>query len=47
MNERKKIYDLIEKARTCKDSGDAQRFSQSALNCAHALNIIGEIEKTK
>lgn len=42
----KKVEDLIEKASKSEKSEDAMRFSQSALNCSHAMQVL-QIVKNK
>lgn len=38
------ISKLIETSADQKDSGDAQRFAQAALNAAHAQSILRDLE---
>lgn len=36
----KKVDELIKKASSSEKSEDAMRFSQSALNCSHAMQVL-------
>ena len=38
-----KINELIEKAAKSEKSEDAMRFSQSALNCSHAMQVLRQL----
>lgn len=38
-----KIFNLLKKASESEKSEDAMRFSQSALNCSHALQVLATI----
>ena len=44
---KKQIEDLIGKAAGAADSNDAMRFSQAALNAAHASQVLFIIERDK
>lgn len=47
MTEQKKhVEDLIKAAAEAKESGDAMRFSQAALNAANALCALGTALKS-
>ncbi len=39
------VAELTKKAKVAEKSEDAMRFSQSALNCAHAFQVIAFIQK--
>lgn len=41
------VQTLIDKAATQGDGGEAMRYAQSALNCAHALQVVKITEKTQ
>jgi len=36
---------LLEKSSKCEKSEDAMRFSQAALNCSHAIQVLLFVEK--
>ncbi|KKM93492.1 hypothetical protein LCGC14_1207910 [marine sediment metagenome] len=42
-----KVIKLIGKASGSEKSEDAMRFSQSALNCAHAMQVLQEVKIEK
>ena len=42
-----KVNDLIKKASATEKSEDAMRFSQSALNCVHAIQVLQIIKTEK
>lgn len=44
---REKVNELIEKSSKTEKSEDAMRFSQAALNCAHALQVLAETKPTE
>lgn len=37
------VKTLLKKATECQKSEDAMRFSQAALNCSHALQVLSLI----
>lgn len=39
-----KIDELIKKAAESEISEDAKRFSQSALNCSYAINVLQDMQ---
>ena len=41
----KQIKELISKAATAIDSGDAMRFTQAACNAANALAVLDDIKR--
>lgn len=41
----KHIETLVAKAGGAQDKDDAMRFSQAALNAAHALQVLGAIRR--
>ena len=43
----KRVNDLIKKSAESEKSEDAMRFSQSALNCSHAIQVLQIIKKEK
>jgi hypothetical protein len=38
------VSELLKKATECEKSEDAMRFSQAALNCSHALQVLSQIK---
>ncbi len=40
----KEVSDLIKKASESEKSEDAMRFSQAALNCSHAMQVLQIVE---
>jgi len=42
-----KVNELIKKASESEKSEDAMRFSQSALNCSHAIQVLQIIRMEK
>jgi len=47
INEKESVTELLKKAVTCDKSEDAMRFAQSALNAAHALQVVQIVEQTE
>jgi hypothetical protein len=48
MNENEKTVEkLLKKSVECEKSEDAMRFSQSALNCSHAMQVLSQTESSK
>lgn len=41
------VKELVSKAGKCEKSEDAMRFSQAALNCCHALQVLNMIKPEK
>lgn len=46
-NANDKIHKLIDKALSAEKSDDALKFSQSALNAAHALQVMEQVKGDK
>jgi hypothetical protein len=43
----KKVEELLKKAAVCEKSEDAMRFSQAALNCSHAIQVLSCVNDRK
>lgn len=41
------IEELVRKASSAKDSGDAMRFSQAACNAANAKAVLDNLKRTE
>jgi hypothetical protein len=40
VNDNEKVHKLVDRALTASDSTDAMRFTQAALNAAHAMQVL-------
>ncbi len=43
-NNEKLVKKLLSKAANAEKSDDAMRFSQSALNCSHAMQVLKNVK---
>jgi len=47
INEKESVAELLKKAVMCEKSEDSMRFAQSALNAAHALQVVEQTERDR